>query len=252
MDGRLPDFLGLGVQKGGTTTLQCLLEQHPGAFLPPVKEVHFFSIHFAEGEGWYRNQFSAASDQQRCGEITPYYLFHPKAPSRVKSLVPQARLIVLLRDPVERVLSQFFHSRRLGIETLEISAALASESRRLVGANAALETPQGRHRSHQEHSYLSRSRYEEQLPRWLELFPESQLLVLRSEDFFRQPESVWKRVLSFLELDPWPLPRLGQPANAGRGEAMQVSPSVRLDLREQLQRTYRWAEDQYGFSWDER
>ena len=251
MDGRLPDFLGLGVQKGGTTSLQRLLEQHPGAFLPAAKEVHFFSLHLAEGDGWYRNQFATVRAEQLCGEITPYYLFHPQAPSRVKALVPLARLLVLLRDPVERVLSQFFHSRRLGLELLELEAALASESQRLVGANAVLEAAEGRHKSHQEHSYLSRSRYEEQLPRWQALFPDAQLLVLLSEDLFKQSEAVWTRLLSFLELDPWPLPCLGQPANAGRGEAMQVSPAVRLNLKNQLQDTYRWAEDQYGFTWDE-
>ena len=58
MGGRLPDFLGLGVQKGGTTTLHRLLERHPSVFLPPVKEVHYFSLHFGQGEAWYRNQFA--------------------------------------------------------------------------------------------------------------------------------------------------------------------------------------------------
>ena len=120
MGGRLPDFLGLGVQKGGTTTLQRLLEQHPGAFLPDAKELHYFSLHFAQGEAWYRAQFAAARSDQRCGEITPYYVFHPQAPDRVQALLPQAHLIVLLRDPVERVLSQYFHTQRLGLEPLPL------------------------------------------------------------------------------------------------------------------------------------
>ena len=105
MGGRLPDFLGVGVQKGGTTTLQKLLEQHPGAFLPAAKELHYFSLHYARGESWYRQQFAAASPGQRNGEITPYYLFHPEASKRIQSLLPQVRLVVLLRDPVQRTLS---------------------------------------------------------------------------------------------------------------------------------------------------
>jgi hypothetical protein len=249
MGGRLPNFLGLGVQKGGTTTLQRLLELHPGAFLPAAKELHYFSLHFAAGEAWYRDQFAAADPGQRCGEITPYYLFHPQAPLRVRALLPEARLIVLLRDPVERTLSQYFHSRRLGLEPLPLEDALAAEAERLQGAPEQLQAPEGRHRSHQEHSYLSRSRYQEQLPRWQALFPAEQLLVLRSEDLFEQPSGVWDRVLRFLELDPAPLPALAQPANAGRGEAAHVPAAVRQRLREQLQSTYRWAADQHGLEW---
>jgi len=74
MGGRLPDFLGLGVQKGGTTTLQRLLEQHPGAFLPAAKELHYFSLHFAEGEAWYHEQFAAATPEQRCGAVSYTHL----------------------------------------------------------------------------------------------------------------------------------------------------------------------------------
>lgn len=249
MGGRLPNFLGLGVQKGGTTTLQRVLELHPGVFLPASKELHYFSLHFAAGEAWYRDQFAEAGFGQRCGEITPYYLFHPEAPMRVRALLPQARLIVLLRDPVERALSQYFHSRRLGLEPLPLEDAVAAEADRLQGALEQLRAPDGRHRSHQEHSYLSRSRYEEQLPRWQVLFGAEQLLVLRSEDLFEQPQGVWDRVLRFLELDPVPLPELAEPANAGRGEAADVSLTIRLQLREQLQNTYRWAADQHGLEW---
>jgi hypothetical protein len=252
MGGRLPDFLGLGVQKGGTTTLQRLLEQHPDAFLPAAKELHYFSLHCAEGEAWYRDQFAPARPGQLCGEITPYYLFHPQVPSRVQTLLPEARLIVLLRDPVERVLSQYFHSVRLGLETLPIEEALAAEPWRLQDAEAALIAPEGRHRSHQEHSYLSRSRYENQLPSWQARFVSSQLLVLRSEDLFEHPQAVWDQVLRFLALDAWPLPALPSAANVGRGEAAGVPVDLRWKLREQLAGTYQWAAQSLGMEWGPR
>jgi hypothetical protein len=249
MDGRLPDFLGLGAQKGGTTTLQRLLEQHPGAYLPPAKELHYFSLHYAAGEAWYRQQFAAASAAQCCGEITPYYLFHPAALVRIQGLLPQARLIVLLRDPVQRALSQYFHSRRLGLEPLELEPALAAEAERLAGAEATLAAADGRHRSHQEHSYVARSRYEQQLQRLEGLFPADQLLVLRSEDLFEQPQQVWDQLLAFLQLEPWPLPLLQQPANAGNSEALAVPRAVRQTLRQQLAPTYGWAASHYGITW---
>ena len=249
MSGRLPDFLGLGVQKGGTTSLHRMLEQHPGVFLPPVKEVHYFSLNFAAGEQWYRRQFADARHEQCCGEITPYYLFHPEVPKRVHALLPKARLIVLLRDPVDRAISQYFHSCRLGLESLPIEEALAAESERLQAAGAVLQPADGRHRSHQEHSYLSRSRYELQLPAWEALYPGEQLLVLRSEDLFNKPAEIWARVLEFLELPAFPLPALQAPANAGRGESSAVSMEVRHHLLEALQSTYSWTKEHYDMEW---
>ena len=249
MSGRLPDFLGLGVQKGGTTTLHRLLERHLSVFLPPVKEVHYFSLHFAEGDAWYRHQFAPAAQEQRCGEITPYYLFHPEVPKRVHALLPKARLIVLLRDPVERALSQYFHSRRLGFEPLRLEEALAVEPDRLSSAAAVLRVANGKHQSHQEHSYLSRSRYDQQIPAWEALYPAAQLLVLRSEDLFSRPAEIWLRVLEFLELPGCPLPEMVTPANAGRGESSAVSEEVRHHLRELLQPTYEWAAERYHVEW---
>ena len=247
--GRLPQFLGLGVQKGGTTTLQRLLEQHPQVWLPPEKELHFFSLHYARGECWYADRFADAAPDQCCGDITPYYIFHPYAPQRIAELLPDARLIVLLRDPVERCLSQYFHSSRLGLESLELEEALASEQNRLLAAGLKLAEVGATHRSHQEHSYLARSRYELQLARYERRFSNNQLLLLKSEDLFESQALVWERVLNFLELDAMRCPDGMTSANAGRGESADVPESLRLRLREQLQSTYRTMERRYGITW---
>ena len=249
MDGRLPEFLGVGVQKGGTTTLQAMLQEHPGVFLPPAKELHFFSLHYGEGEEWYRQQFAAMQPGQRCGEITPYYLFHPEAPARIQRLLPAVRLIVLLRDPVERCLSGLFHSRRLGLEPLQVEEALKAEAGRLEGAEAVLAAVDGSHLSHQVHSYLSRSRYEQQLMRYEQLFPREQLLLLRSEDLFQNPEGSWQQVLAFLELAECALPRGVGRLNAGAGEAEHLDPALVQMLRQQLNPTYEAMERQYGLQW---
>ena len=238
---RLPDFLGLGVQKGGTTYLHALLQQHPQVFLATPKEQQFFSLQWGAGVPGYAARFAAAAPQQRCGEITPYYVFHPLAPQRIQAVLPGARLIVLLRDPVERALSQYFHSRRLGLETLELEAALAAEPQRLAGSAAVLEQGQP-HRSHQQHSYLSRSRYAEQLERFQALFPAEQLLILRSEALFSDPQPQWERILEFLALDRMPCPTLA-PVYAGAGESQSVPVALREQLRQQLVSTYRWMEE---------
>ena len=190
----LPDFLGVGTQKGGTTYLYELLKRHPQVFLAEPKEQHFFSLHWQRGADWYRRQFASAAESQICGEITPYYLFHPEAPARIQSLLPNVKLIVLLRDPVERALSQYFHSRRLGLDHLDSEEAFAAETSRLM--NSAETLKQGLpHISHQQHSYLSRSRYEEQLTCFDQYFTPDQILLLKSEELFSKPELIWIRVM---------------------------------------------------------
>lgn len=246
---RLPHFLCLGAQRGGTTTLQLLLERHPQVFLPACKEVHYFSLHADRGPQWYSDHFQAAAPQALHGEVTPYYLFHPQAPERIHALLPQARLIVLLRDPVERSLSQYFHSRQLSLEDLSLEQALAAEQGRLAGAEEVLRSPGGRHRSHQEHSYLSRSRYGMQLSRYEALFPRRQLLLLRSEDLFESPGRSWRRLQRFLGLDPVPLPPLLPRANGSGGASALVPDAVRQSLRRQLQPTYGLMERFYGLRW---
>ena len=237
---RLPHFLGLGTQKGGTTTLQKLLEQHPGVFLPPCKEVHYFSLNAEKPAHWYADHYRDARRGQRRGDITPFYLFPPEAPGRIHSLLPRVRMIVLLRDPVERALSHVFHARRHGFEALEVADALAAETQRLASGNKY---------SFQKHSYIARSRYLEQLDRYEILFPKHQLLVLKSEDLFTNTEAVWEKIQKFLKLRLIPLPIELPRANAGSGEADEVPAEVRDRLRAALSTTASGVKQRYGIDW---
>ena len=246
---RYPKFLGLGVQKGGTTTLQKLLEQHPQVWLSPQKELHFFSLHYDRGSRWYSNCFRDAESHQFCGDITPYYIFHPHTAERIASLLPSVRLIVLLRDPVERCLSQYFHSYRLGLESLDLESALSAESDRLAGAEEQLVAPGGSHRSYQEHSYMSRSRYEYQLSRFEKYFNPDQFLLLKSEDLFENAVGVWDRMLNFLSLHSMPFPVNISPANLGFGESKDVPHRLRKQLRKALDPTYFAMKEHYGITW---
>lgn len=246
---RFPDFLCLGVQKGGTTSLYASLRAHPAVYLPQTKEVQYFSNEYARGEAWYASFFAAALPGQRCGECTPYYFFHPAAPRRIQALLPSARLIVLLRDPVERALSGYFHSLRLGLERLPIDEAFARERVRLSGTDELLLRPHGVSLAHQSFSYVARSRYEEQLARYLEVFDRSQLLLVRSEDLFATPAVVWPRILRFLDLPEVPLASRLPHLNAGRGEADDVDPALRRRLRDELEPTYAVLAESYGIRW---
>jgi len=242
-------FFVLGVQKGGTTTLQSMLNKHPQVYLHPSKEIHYFSLHYHQGSEWYESHFLDAGDDQFCGDITPYYFFHPWCAQRIHAYQPDARLIVLLRDPVQRTLSGYFHSYRLGLESLALPAALAAESSRLSGSAGALCAPDGCHQSHQVHSYLSRSLYVQQLKAYERYFSASQLLILRSEDLFEQPSKVWRALQLFLDVELIPIPAEIQIRNAGRGEAAFVTEDVLSRLRCSLEPTYRALEMRYGIRW---
>ena len=214
--------------------------QSPDVYLPACKEVHFFDQNHDAGQDWYQNHFANALPDQVCGEITPFYLFHPDVPGRIHQHLPNARLIVLLRDPVERAISQVFHAQRLGFEPLPVDEALAAEQGRLATGDPY---------SFQKHSYLSRSRYIEQLDRYEALFSREQLLILRSEDLFSTPERIWQQLLSFLKLKPidWPgaLPR----ANSGDGLGDRIDPALRQQLRHQLAETVAGVRSRYGIEW---
>ena len=199
----LPDFLVIGAQKAGTTALYAFLRRHPGITGPPWKEVSYFDRQYARGPAWYRGNFPLRSRGRLVGEASPSYLFHPDAPARAAALVPQARLVALLRDPVERAYSHYQHERALGRERLSFEDALDREEERLAGE---LERMRGdpRYFSHAwwNHTYLARGRYAEQLERWLEHYPRESLLVLPNEELASRPAETYATVLAFLRAAP--------------------------------------------------
>jgi hypothetical protein len=209
----LPDFLVLGAQKAGTTALYSYLRRHPDVTGPRWKEVSYFDRHYARGPAWYRGNFPVTFGGRRAalvGEASPSYLFHPLAPERAAALVPDARLVALLRDPVERAHSQYRHSVDFGREPLSFEEALDREEERLEGEVERLcADPRAFSRAWWDWSYVARGLYAEQLERWYAAFPREQLLVLANEELAERPAETYARVLTFLgapphELDAYP------------------------------------------------
>jgi len=208
----MPDFIIIGAQKGGTTSLYRYLTEHPCIAPIYIKEPHFFDIYFYKGLHWYRAHFPTAVEKyyaQRfqqhdliTGEASPYYLFHPQAARRIAKTLPRTRLIVLLRNPIDRAYSQYQHqTRQNGVEPLTFEEALDCEEKRLAGeAEKLLKDEKYFSFNHRHYSYLARSKYIEQLPAWMNLFPREQFLILRSEDIFTDPVSIVRQTLEFLNL----------------------------------------------------
>lgn len=202
----LPAALIIGAQKGGTTSLFNYLVQHPDVLPPFAKEIHYFDLHYARGVTWYRGRFPYG---HRLGggrltlDASPYYLIHPQVPARAARLLPTVKLVALLRNPIDRAFSHYQHEVRGGRETLSFADAVDREAERLAGEEERLRRdPLYYSFSHHRHSYVLRGRYVEQLRRWTEHFPRSQLLVLQSEWLFRDPAAATAAVDAFLGLTP--------------------------------------------------
>jgi hypothetical protein len=207
----LPSALIIGTQKGGTTSLFNYLVQHPDVRMPFGKEIHYFDLHYDRGIRWYRGRFPY-SHRLRGGALTldasPYYLVHPLVPQRAAHLLPQIKLIALLRNPIHRALSHYQHEVRAGRESLSLPDAFEREPERLAGEEERLlRDPEYYSYNHHRYSYILRGIYVQQLRRWAQHFPRSQLLVLQSESFFRDPGSATATVCEFLGLPPHRLDR---------------------------------------------
>jgi hypothetical protein len=256
----LPDFIIIGAQKCGTSSLYRYLIQHPRVAACLKKEVHYFDWHFRRGTRWYRAHFPTAAyrrmyetwtgHQLLTGEASPYYLFHPHAPERVRALLPGVKLIALLRDPVDRTLSAYHHQVRRGRESLAFLEALDREQQRIDGERARLTDDHSYNSpAHRHFSYLARGIYADQLTAWMKAFPRERLLVIRSEDFFEDPASVYSQVLDFVGLPHWEPPQFRR-FNAADYDAMD--PSIRQRLTDYFaphnQRLYELVGRDFGWS----
>jgi hypothetical protein len=206
--GAFPDFVIIGAQKAGTTSLYELLVKHPYVRGAARKELHFFDKHFEEGTEFYTRCFpqSEHRDGRRTitGEATPYYMFHPHTPGRLAQTAPRARLIALLRNPVDRAYSHYQMVSRRGEETLSFEDATAMEAIRLHDEmEKMLRDEHYVSTKHQNFSYLSRGIYVDQLRRWAGFFDRTSMLVLESSDFYEKPAESFGRILDFLDLPRW-------------------------------------------------
>jgi hypothetical protein len=202
----LPNFVILGAQRGGTTSLFDYLARHPQVVPAYRKEVHFHDLHYSRGVGWYRAHFPLArqmSEGDITGEATPNYLVHPDAPRRLNAVTPDARLIVMLRDPTERAHSAWRLRSSEGRETETFEEAVTREQQNPDPVITDYhEDPKGVGDAIR-FLYLAKSRYAEQFERWLEFFPVEQFLVITSEDLFGQPNLILSELSKFLEIDLW-------------------------------------------------
>lgn len=202
-----PDFLIIGAEKAGTTWLHDVLSAHPDLFLPSVKEIHFFNRFDSNrnatdnftrrGVDWYERHFDGATPGQIVGEATPMYLCDPDAPTRIQATLPEARFIVLLREPVSRAWSHYRMARAKKHIDEDLDVLIAAKDPRILG----------------------RGLYAEQLKHWMSLFPPERFLVLFFEEVMSDPAPALTKVADWLgvSVDPLLAARPEESRNAASG-----------------------------------
>jgi len=204
----LPDFIVIGAQKSGTSSMFSYLKQHPQILRPIFKEPYFFDRQYHRGLGWYRSNFPAQRTVNRLNdrlgqphltfESTATYIFDEHVPSRIARDLKTRKFILLLRNPADRVISAYWHARRMGIESRALAEVVESDMRRyraeIAGEKDAGIPPTSRP------NLLKRGIYHEAVSRWQSVFSPADLLVLQSETLFAEPAKVMTQVFQFLDL----------------------------------------------------
>jgi hypothetical protein len=209
---QLPSFILAGAQRAGTTSLYRALMSHPLIHSANFhKGVNYFDVNYHRGFAWYQGHFPTTAHLRRgraagpgepiTFEASGYYMFHPCAPERIARHLPDVRILLMLRDPVERAFSAYKHEKARGFEIESFERAIELEEQRLEGEAERMQADPGYQSfSHRHHAYVRRGQYAEQLNRLQRHLPAGQIHVIDSESFFEQPEATYPGVLEFLGL----------------------------------------------------
>ena len=218
-----PNFLIIGATKCGTSSLFAYLQEHPQILLPHKKEINFFNQNFDLGIEWYLAHFPSITDSQQflTGEASPHYLYNRDVERRIFQLFPDIKLIIMLRNPVDRTISEYYHAYNRGLQQQKLSEIINWEKQ------YRQEITEGE--TIYKFGFLLNSIYIDKVRRWYELFPPENILVLESESFFAQTTSYMKDIFKFLDIPNFTISHYGQ-HNVGSYAA--VNTTMRQDLVE--------------------
>lgn len=223
----LPDFLVIGAQKSATTSLLAYMGQHPQVKLGFKKATHYFDLHPERSLAWYARHFPltlpVAGRRWITGESCPSYVFLPEVPERVKAALPQVKLIAILRHPVKRLVSQYYHEKRKSRAAPSFADWVAQS--RGMGWPVAGDTEFVR-----QNAAVPRGYYAQQLSHWLTRFPQSSLGVFTFEELTQEPQKTMNAVFRFLGLPEAPVDT-SRVLNSGNASSKEpIDPHLLGDL----------------------
>jgi hypothetical protein len=238
----MPEVLVIGAQRSGTTTLYRVMSDHPDLVRPTFsKGIGYFDVNYDRGERWYRGHFPLRPvARTRHGGSLPvafessgYYSFHPLAAGRIARDLPGVKVVMMVRDPVERAHSAYKHEFARGFETESFADAVALESQRLAGeVERMLEDPTYTSFEHRHHAYVGRGEYSTQVERFHRELGADRVHVVDADDFFADPVTQLEELTSWLGLSPW-TPSTVEQWNARPGDAM--TDQLRAELRQHFE-----------------
>ena len=201
----LPEFLVIGAQKSGTSSMYQYLCQHRSIIPPLVKEVHYFDWNYSKGESWYRAHFpflgKLHEQNAQTFEASPYYLFHPLCARRIREKLGPVRLITILRNPIDRAYSHYQMEVRLGREKQDFEKAIWNDDEMVRQKARVVNGTNGNNRYFSEKSYLQRGNYIEQLDEYFRIFPKENIHVIIFEEFISDGNTIMREVCKFLDIE---------------------------------------------------
>jgi hypothetical protein len=244
----LPDFIIIGASRSGTTSLYEYLNQHPSIIRGVGKEIHYFDKNFGRGIKWYKSFFPTKRKKSKLeekhkgkcltGESTPRYLYHHHAPKRVFQLLPNVKLIVVLRNPIDRAYSRYEQQAAVGLEELSFEDAIEQEENRITDDMKKMEKDENFYSVYfYRKAYKTMGIYVNQLRRWFEYFPREQFLILKSEDLRSNPAQVYNQTIEFLGLPKHEL-------DSFKAYRMRKYPTLSEKTREKLSDFFRQYNEQ--------
>lgn len=257
----LPDFLIAGFNRSGTHSLFEYMGQHPNIINASRREIHYFTLSYWRGLNWYKSYFPTSIYRNYCekkthqkfltGEATPHYVFHPLAIKRIRNLIPNVKLIVVLRNPVENAYSHFQHYKRGGIEKESFEEAVKTDKQRFEKINELYNSNLIKEHDLRDVKipYVSYATYVIHIKRLLEIFPREQILFIKNTELNQKPQEVLKKIFEYLQLQDFTVKDL-EKRNVGKYEKM--NDETKEYLREYFKPFNKQLEDllQMEFRWD--
>jgi len=183
-----PNFLYIGASKAGSSWIFECLKEHPDAFVPPAKDVHFFHLHYEKGVAWYQGFFKGGKDKKAVGELSHDYFLFEEVADKIKALNPDVKLLVSLREPVDKMLSNYHYAKRTYLkEEVSFEDFFFHHERY--------------QKNHYQNMHKETANYYQNLRPFYERFPKENILVVFFDDLKTQPEKFIQSIYQFLEID---------------------------------------------------
>ena len=227
----LPDFIIIGAGRAGTTALYTYLIQHPSIITAstdndaPVADLHFFEYMISDKISWYKSHFPRKSKNSFVtGEFTSTYMYHKKVPERIFNLIPKIKLIVILRNPIDKAYSTYNQQSHFNEVTSSFEETIKAEFARidLIKNHIEYTNNNPNFDNYVEYNIIRHGIYFNYLEKWFKIFPKKQIFVVDSNELENVPQQTLNKVFEFLNLSPHEIPNLAK-VNIGKYSPMTES-----------------------------